>query len=77
MDYKVLAQQTAQDILGYNQDTSGWKVVKSSVRKQICFKFLFLNEKQLIVKNIFYKQTIFALFYFVCFFFHFFSVLDS
>nr|KAF6472635.1 StAR related lipid transfer domain containing 6 [Molossus molossus] len=25
MDYKVLAQQTAQDILGYSQDTSGWK----------------------------------------------------
>lgn len=47
MDYKVLAQQTAQEILGYSQDTSGWKVVKSSVRKQISFKFLFLNEKRL------------------------------
>ncbi|XP_016080586.1 PREDICTED: stAR-related lipid transfer protein 6 [Miniopterus natalensis] len=30
MDYKGIAQQAAQDILGYNQDTSGWKVVKSS-----------------------------------------------
>ncbi|XP_032451285.1 stAR-related lipid transfer protein 6 [Lynx canadensis] len=30
MDYKRLAQETAQEILGYNQDTSGWKVVKTS-----------------------------------------------
>ena len=35
MDYKALAQQTAQEILGYYQDTSGWKVVKNSVRKQV------------------------------------------
>lgn len=35
MDYKTLAQETAQEILGYNQDTSGWKVVKTSVRKQV------------------------------------------
>ncbi|XP_057554223.1 stAR-related lipid transfer protein 6 isoform X4 [Hippopotamus amphibius kiboko] len=31
MDYKALAQQTAQEILGYYQDTSGWKVVKTSI----------------------------------------------
>lgn len=37
MDYKALAQQTAQDILSYSQDTSGWKVVKTSVRKQVKF----------------------------------------
>ncbi|XP_007471725.1 PREDICTED: stAR-related lipid transfer protein 6 [Lipotes vexillifer] len=30
MDYKALAQQTAQEILGYYQDTSGCKVVKTS-----------------------------------------------
>ena len=37
MDYKALAQQTAQEILGYYQDTSGWKVVKNSVRKQVIY----------------------------------------
>ncbi|XP_075849974.1 stAR-related lipid transfer protein 6 isoform X2 [Microcebus murinus] len=31
MDYKAIAQQTAQEVLGYSQDTSGWKVVKISV----------------------------------------------
>nr|XP_044991019.1 stAR-related lipid transfer protein 6 isoform X2 [Jaculus jaculus] len=31
MDYKAIAQQTAQEVLSYNQDTSGWKVVKISV----------------------------------------------
>lgn len=41
MDYKALTQQTVQEILGYNQDKSGWKVVKISVRKQICFEFVF------------------------------------
>uniref|UniRef100_A0A8C5LFP3 StAR related lipid transfer domain containing 6 n=1 Tax=Jaculus jaculus TaxID=51337 RepID=A0A8C5LFP3_JACJA len=30
MDYKAIAQQTAQEVLSYNQDTSGWKVVKIS-----------------------------------------------
>lgn len=35
MDYKALAQETAQEILRYNQDTSGWKVVKTSVSKQV------------------------------------------
>nr|XP_023502373.1 stAR-related lipid transfer protein 6 isoform X4 [Equus caballus] len=30
MDYKALTQQTVQEILGYNQDKSGWKVVKIS-----------------------------------------------
>lgn len=37
MDYKALAQQTAQEILGCYQDTSGWKVVKNSVRKQVIY----------------------------------------
>uniref|UniRef100_A0A2I3HIP7 StAR related lipid transfer domain containing 6 n=1 Tax=Nomascus leucogenys TaxID=61853 RepID=A0A2I3HIP7_NOMLE len=32
MDYKAIAQQTAQEVLGYNRDTSGWKVVKTSVQ---------------------------------------------
>uniref|UniRef100_A0A2K6EWW2 StAR related lipid transfer domain containing 6 n=1 Tax=Propithecus coquereli TaxID=379532 RepID=A0A2K6EWW2_PROCO len=35
MDYKAIAQETAQEVLGYSQDTSGWKVVKISVRKQV------------------------------------------
>ncbi|XP_037662268.1 stAR-related lipid transfer protein 6 [Choloepus didactylus] len=30
MDYKAIAEQTAQEVLGYSQDTSGWKVVKIS-----------------------------------------------
>ncbi|XP_004684068.1 PREDICTED: stAR-related lipid transfer protein 6 [Condylura cristata] len=30
MDYKALAQQTVQELIGYNQDTSGWKVVKTA-----------------------------------------------
>ncbi|CAK6447937.1 unnamed protein product [Pipistrellus nathusii] len=38
MDYKVLAQQTAQEILGYSQDTSGWKVVKSSKKITVSSK---------------------------------------
>lgn len=82
MDYKGIAQQAAQDILGYNQDTSGWKVVKSSVRKWIKYvSNLFLNEKRLIVKTFLKyflrtKKCTFALFYFV-FCFSFFSLLDS
>uniref|UniRef100_A0A2K6SG14 StAR related lipid transfer domain containing 6 n=1 Tax=Saimiri boliviensis boliviensis TaxID=39432 RepID=A0A2K6SG14_SAIBB len=32
MDYKAIAQQMAQEVLGYNQDTSGWKVVKTSLQ---------------------------------------------
>lgn len=35
MDYKALAQETAREVLDYSQDTSGWKVVKTSVRKQV------------------------------------------
>jgi len=31
MDYKALAQETAQEVLEYSQDTSGWKVVKTSL----------------------------------------------
>ncbi|XP_075389135.1 stAR-related lipid transfer protein 6 [Tenrec ecaudatus] len=30
MDYKAVAQQTAQEVLDYSQDTAGWKVVKTS-----------------------------------------------
>ncbi|XP_030782031.1 stAR-related lipid transfer protein 6 isoform X5 [Macaca nemestrina] len=30
MDYKAIAQKTVQEVLGYTQDTSGWKVVKIS-----------------------------------------------
>uniref|UniRef100_F7GE59 StAR related lipid transfer domain containing 6 n=1 Tax=Callithrix jacchus TaxID=9483 RepID=F7GE59_CALJA len=32
MDYKAIAQQTAQEALGCDQDTSVWKVVKTSVQ---------------------------------------------
>ncbi|XP_011806386.1 PREDICTED: stAR-related lipid transfer protein 6 [Colobus angolensis palliatus] len=32
MDYKAIAQKTVQEVLGYTQDTSGWKVVKISIR---------------------------------------------
>uniref|UniRef100_A0A2K6MCM4 StAR related lipid transfer domain containing 6 n=3 Tax=Colobinae TaxID=9569 RepID=A0A2K6MCM4_RHIBE len=32
MDYKAIAQKTVQEVLGYTQDTSGWKVVKISVQ---------------------------------------------
>lgn len=38
MDYKALAQQNAQDILGYSQDTSGWKVAKSSKKITVSSK---------------------------------------
>nr|XP_025129497.1 stAR-related lipid transfer protein 6 isoform X2 [Bubalus bubalis] len=38
MDYKALAQQTAQEILGYYQDTSGWKVVKNSKKITVSSK---------------------------------------
>ncbi|XP_037364387.1 stAR-related lipid transfer protein 6 isoform X2 [Talpa occidentalis] len=31
MDYKAIAQQTVQELIGYNQDTSGWKVVKTAI----------------------------------------------
>ncbi|XP_051019533.1 stAR-related lipid transfer protein 6 isoform X2 [Acomys russatus] len=31
MDYKAIAQQTAEQVLAYNQDLSGWKVVKTSI----------------------------------------------
>ncbi|XP_052598440.1 stAR-related lipid transfer protein 6 isoform X2 [Peromyscus californicus insignis] len=30
MEFKAIAQQTAEEILAYSQDISGWKVVKSS-----------------------------------------------
>lgn len=48
MDYKTIAQQTSQEVFGYNQDTSGWKVVKNSVRKQSYFKNLYFNENSLL-----------------------------
>ncbi|XP_073069190.1 stAR-related lipid transfer protein 6 [Manis javanica] len=38
MDYKTLAQQTAQEILGYNQNTSGWKVVKTLKKTTVSSK---------------------------------------
>ncbi|XP_053427892.1 stAR-related lipid transfer protein 6 [Nycticebus coucang] len=38
MDYKAIAQQTAQEVLGYSQDTSGWKVVKISKKVTVCCK---------------------------------------
>uniref|UniRef100_A0A8C9BJ13 StAR related lipid transfer domain containing 6 n=1 Tax=Phocoena sinus TaxID=42100 RepID=A0A8C9BJ13_PHOSS len=38
MDYKALAQQTAQEILGYYQDTSGRKVVKTSKKITVSSK---------------------------------------
>ncbi|XP_055994372.1 stAR-related lipid transfer protein 6 [Sorex fumeus] len=38
MDYKALAQQTAQEILGYNQDTSDWKVVKTAKKVTVYSK---------------------------------------
>lgn len=38
MDYKALAQQTAQDVLSYGQDTSGWKVVKTSKKITVSSK---------------------------------------
>lgn len=45
MDYKAIAQQSAEQVLAYNQDLSGWKVVKTSVRKQIFLKSLFFQGK--------------------------------
>ncbi|XP_054393940.1 stAR-related lipid transfer protein 6 isoform X2 [Pongo abelii] len=38
MDYKAIAQQTAQEVLGYNRDTSGWKVVKTSKKITVSSK---------------------------------------
>uniref|UniRef100_A0A8D2GQ75 START domain-containing protein n=2 Tax=Urocitellus parryii TaxID=9999 RepID=A0A8D2GQ75_UROPR len=38
MDYKAIAQQTAQEVLSYNQDTSGWKVVKISKKITVSSK---------------------------------------
>ncbi|XP_059749778.1 stAR-related lipid transfer protein 6 [Balaenoptera ricei] len=38
LDYKALAQQTAQEILGYDQDTAGWKVVKTSKKISVYSK---------------------------------------
>ncbi|XP_013848326.1 stAR-related lipid transfer protein 6 [Sus scrofa] len=38
MDYKALAQQTAQEILGYYQDTSGWKLNKTSKKITVASK---------------------------------------
>uniref|UniRef100_A0A673VJB2 StAR related lipid transfer domain containing 6 n=1 Tax=Suricata suricatta TaxID=37032 RepID=A0A673VJB2_SURSU len=38
MDYKAIAQETAQEILRYNQDTSGWKVVKTSKKITVSSK---------------------------------------
>ncbi|XP_008259549.1 stAR-related lipid transfer protein 6 isoform X1 [Oryctolagus cuniculus] len=38
MDYKAIAQQTAQEVLGYSQDISGWKVVKTSKKITVSSK---------------------------------------
>ncbi|XP_019062389.1 stAR-related lipid transfer protein 6 isoform X2 [Fukomys damarensis] len=38
MDYKAVAQQTAQEVFGYNQDTSGWKVIKNSKKVTVSIK---------------------------------------
>uniref|UniRef100_A0A8C9AUY7 StAR related lipid transfer domain containing 6 n=1 Tax=Prolemur simus TaxID=1328070 RepID=A0A8C9AUY7_PROSS len=38
MDYKAIAQQTVQEVLGYSQDTSGWKVVKISKKVTVSSK---------------------------------------
>ncbi|XP_058133741.1 stAR-related lipid transfer protein 6 [Dasypus novemcinctus] len=46
MDYKAIAQETTQEVLGYSQDTSDWKLVKISV---IICGFLFPFEKKITV----------------------------
>ncbi|KAL4682612.1 hypothetical protein H8959_002167 [Pygathrix nigripes] len=38
MDYKAIAQKTVQEVLGYTQDTSGWKVVKISKKITVSSK---------------------------------------
>ncbi|KAM4841226.1 LOW QUALITY PROTEIN: stAR-related lipid transfer protein 6 [Thomomys bottae] len=46
MDYKAIALQANQEVLSYNQDTSGWKLVKASL---IISGFLFPFEKKITV----------------------------
>ena len=85
MDYKALAQQTAQEILGYYQDTSGWKVVKNSVRKQVkyisrvCFLMENKSLQRLFFNIFFYKpKKVFTFFFFFLFFiFHFFLYVTA
>ncbi|XP_076411581.1 stAR-related lipid transfer protein 6 isoform X5 [Peromyscus maniculatus bairdii] len=48
MEFKAIAQQTAEEILAYSQDISGWKVVKSSL---IYFWILFPFEKKITVSK--------------------------
>ncbi|XP_035127019.1 stAR-related lipid transfer protein 6 [Callithrix jacchus] len=48
MDYKAIAQQTAQEALGCDQDTSVWKVVKTSL---IICGFLLPFEKKITVSS--------------------------
>ncbi|EDM14781.1 STAR-related lipid transfer (START) domain containing protein 6, isoform CRA_a [Rattus norvegicus] len=38
MDYKAIAQQSAEQVLAYNQDLSGWKVVKTSKKVTVSSK---------------------------------------
>ncbi|KAG8504567.1 StAR-related lipid transfer protein 6, partial [Galemys pyrenaicus] len=38
MDYKAIAQQTVQELIGYNQDTSGWKLVKTAKKIHVFSK---------------------------------------
>lgn len=44
MDFKAIAQNSAEEVLAYNQDISDWKVVKSSVREKYFFKSFFFND---------------------------------
>lgn len=84
MDYKALAQQTAQEILGYYQDTSGWKVVKNSVRKQVKYisRVWFLMENKSLQRHFlkyFLLQTKknFTFIFLFVFYISFLSVSDS
>ncbi|XP_057554216.1 stAR-related lipid transfer protein 6 isoform X1 [Hippopotamus amphibius kiboko] len=71
MDYKALAQQTAQEILGYYQDTSGWKVVKTSKKITVSSKaskkfhgnlFWCLRDQTSVDSNLCIKETLEAWF---------------
>lgn len=82
MDYKALAQQTAQEILGYYQDTSGRKVVKTSVRREVKYvsRVCFLmrnNSLQRHFKKYFLLQTKKKFLRLLHFLFFIFSVSDS
>lgn len=44
MDFKAIAQKSAEEVLAYNQDISDWKVVKSSVREKYFSRVYFFND---------------------------------